>query len=50
MATKKEKRLDHIQVKDNGVKLANKVGDNLSDASNSYQNKIFEDLLKNSNL
>lgn len=45
----KEKKLEHIQVKDNGIKLSNKVGDVLNDAKQILQKNLFEGLLKSSN-
>lgn len=44
----KEKKLEHIQVKDNGIKVANKVGDTLNDAKQLLQKNIFDGLLKGS--
>lgn len=48
MAKDKEKKLEHIQVKDNGIKLSNKVGDTLNDAKQLLQKNIFDGLLKGS--
>lgn len=45
----KEKKLSHIQVKDNGIKLSNKVGDVLNDAKQILQKNLFEGLLESSN-
>lgn len=41
-----KKKLTHIDVKDNGVKLSNKVGDKLSEAVNDLENKISNKLIK----
>lgn len=49
MATKKEKKLDHIQVKDNGIKLSQDIGDKLADAKTLLENEIIDGLLKHSN-
>lgn len=49
MATKKEKKLDHIQVKDNGIKLSQDIGDKLADAKTLLENEIMNGLLKSSN-
>ena len=49
MATNKEKKLSHIQVKDNGIRVSNKVGDVLNDAKQILQKNLFEGLLKSSN-
>ena len=49
MATKKEKKLDHIQVKDNGIKLSQDIGDKLADAKTLLENEIIDGLLKSSN-
>lgn len=49
MATNKEKKLSHIQVKDNGIRVSNKVGDVLNDAKSILQRNIFDGLLKSSN-
>lgn len=46
---KDKKKLEHIQVKDNGIKLSNKVGDVLNDAKQILQKNLFEGLLKSSN-
>lgn len=48
MATKKEKKLDHIQVKDNGIKLSQDIGDKLADAKTLLENEIINGLLKSS--
>lgn len=45
MAAKKEK-LEHIQVKDNGIKLSQKIGDTLGDSKVTLQNEIIKGLLK----
>lgn len=45
----KEKKLDHIQVKDNGIKTANKVGDALNEAKQLLTKNIFEGLLTGTN-
>lgn len=49
MATKKEKKLEHIQVKDNGIKLSQDIGDKLADAKTLLENEIINGLLKSSN-
>ena len=49
MATKKEKKLEHIQVKDNGIKLSQDIGDKLADAKTLLENEIIDGLLKSSN-
>lgn len=49
MATKKEKKLEHIQVKDNGIKLSQDIGDKLADAKTLLENEIMNGLLKSSN-
>lgn len=49
MATKKEKKLEHIQVKDNGIKLSQDIGDKLADAKTLLENEIIDGLLKHSN-
>ncbi len=41
-----KKKLTHIDVKDNGIKLSNKVGDKLSEAVNDLENKISNKLIK----
>ena len=46
---KEKKKLEHIQVKDNGIKVSNKVGDVLNDAKQILQKNLFEGLLKSSN-
>lgn len=46
---KDKKKLEHIQVKDNGIKLSNKVGDVLNDAKTILQKNLFKGLLKSSN-
>ncbi len=48
MATKKEK-LTHIQVKDNGIKAANKVGDKLAETKSELETKIISGLITNAN-
>ena len=45
----KDKKLEHIQVKDNGIKVSNKVGDVLNDTKQILQKDLFEGLLKSSN-
>ena len=47
MAKKKEKKLEHIQVKDNGIKLSQKIGDKLNDVSQELENTIESSLVKN---
>lgn len=47
MATKKEKKLDHIQVKDNGIKLSQVIGDKLADIKALLEKGIIDGLLKN---
>lgn len=49
MATKKEKKLEHIQVKDNGIKLSQDIGDKLADVKTLLENEIIDGLLKHSN-
>lgn len=49
MATKKGKKLEHIQVKDNGIKLSQDIGDKLADAKTLLENEIIDGLLKHSN-
>ena len=49
MATKKEKKLEHIQVKDNGIKLSQDIGDKLADIKTLLENEIIDGLLKHSN-
>ncbi len=43
---KNKKSLTHIEVKDNGVRLSNKVGDLLSDAMNILRLEIMDRLIK----
>ena len=43
---KKEEKLKHIQVKDNGIKLSNQVGDTLADTKQLIEKNYFENLLK----
>lgn len=47
MASNKKKKLEHIQVKDNGIKLSNKIGDELNQAKALLENEIIKNLLKN---
>lgn len=42
----KKKELEHIQVKDNGIKLSQKIGDSLNDSKAILQNELVKDLLK----
>lgn len=44
----KEKKLEHIQVKDNGIKQSQKIGDCLSDARALLERNVFDGLLKGS--
>ncbi len=46
MSKKKEKKLEHIQVKDNGIKLSQKIGDKLNDVSQELENTIEASLIK----
>ena len=41
MADKKKEKLEHIQVKDNGIKLSHKIGDTLGDSKQALQNEII---------
>ena len=43
---KDKKKLEHIQVKDNGIKLSNKVGDALAATKQLIEKRYFEGLLK----
>lgn len=43
---KKQEKLKHIQVKDNGIKLSNQVGDTLADTKQLIEKNYFENLLK----
>lgn len=43
---KNKKKLEHIQVKDNGIKLSNKVGDALAATKQLIEKRYFEGLLK----
>ena len=45
----KEKKLEHIQVKDNGIKSSQKVGDTLNTAKQLLEKNIFDGLLKSAN-
>ncbi len=49
MASKKDKKLEHIQVKDNGIKLSQTVGDQLNDLKATLERGIIRNLIKNSN-
>lgn len=49
MASKKKEKSEHIQVKTDGIKLSNRIGDKLADASNKLENKIASNLIENSN-
>lgn len=49
MADKKKEKLEHIQVKDNGIKLSHKIGDTLGDSKQTLQNEIINSLLKGRN-
>lgn len=46
MSKKKEKKLEHIQVKDNGIKLSQKIGDKLNDVSQELEATIEASLIK----
>lgn len=46
MAKEKKKKLTHIDVKDNGIILANKIGDKLNDAANEIKTKAIDNLIK----
>ena len=48
MADNKKKKLEHIQVKDNGIKLSNKIGDELNAAKQTLENEIVKDLISES--
>lgn len=43
---KDKKKLEHIQVKDNGIKLSNKIGDALAATKQVIEKRYFEGLLK----
>lgn len=45
----KEKKLEHIQVKDNGIKAAQNVGDAINTAKMILEQKLFDGLLTASN-
>lgn len=45
MAIDKEKKLKHIQVKDNGIKLSNKIGDSLADLKTKFEFNIQENIV-----
>lgn len=49
MPKKEEKKLTHIQVKDNGLIISSKVGDKLADAKATLENELLKDLIKGSN-
>lgn len=44
--TKDKKKLEHIQVKDNGIKLSKKIGDALAATKQVIEKRYFEGLLK----
>lgn len=45
----KEKKLEHIQVKDNGIKSSQRLGDTLNEAKQLLERNIFDSLLSSAN-
>ena len=49
MNSNKKKKLEHIQVKDNGIKLSNKIGDVLNEAKLLLEQNVIDSMLKKTN-